>query len=169
MARSTSKEIAAYLQWRVREWVRSGKTARELARAAGISTAQVSELQNSGIGAGWKTAESLGRVFQLSMPELMAAAADWSTRHAPLTPAAPDLREERRALASRLAREDGVSDEAIRLVLAEEPTDQDMLRSTVWWILRMRRRDLDLAGSTEPAPSAAKPDAGGRRRARSPT
>lgn len=151
MSRSTSAEIAGYLQWRIREWVRGGKTARDLAKLAGISTAQVSELQNAGIGAGWKTAERLAHAFGMSMPELMKAAADWSADRPAVVDANAE-RSRRRALAVELAREDGVSEKAIRNVLDQPAAPRDSERSTVWWVLQMRRRDLEL---TEVAPSQA--------------
>jgi plasmid maintenance system antidote protein VapI len=78
---SKSKELGAYLAWRIREWIKSGKgrTSAELAKLAGISGAQVSNLRHGHTGAGWKTAEGLGRVFEMSMPELIAAAEKWAT------------------------------------------------------------------------------------------
>jgi transcriptional regulator with XRE-family HTH domain len=143
MARSTSKEVAAYCQWRIREWVRSGKSARELAKAAGVSSTQISELQSQGIGAGWKTVEGLAKAFGMTMPELMTVANEWAASQ-PTPPPSPSLATSRRAHAADLAKEDGISDEAIRSVLAEPIREEDAQRSTLWWALRMRRRDIAL-------------------------
>jgi transcriptional regulator with XRE-family HTH domain len=159
MSRSTTAEIAGYLQWRVREEIKAGKTATELAKLAGVSGAQISELKNRGIGAGWQTAEGLARVFGMTMPELLEAAAAWTAKSgAPPSSARgtprPVAPAQRRALAADLAREDGVSNEAIASVLKEP---EDLERSTIWWILRMRRRDLELAEQRSQDPPAALP------------
>ncbi len=62
----------------------------------------------------------------------------------------------RRFLAVDLAREDGVGEEAIASVLAEPVASQDAGRSRVWWVLRMRRRELDIAeGRHAPAAPAS--------------
>jgi plasmid maintenance system antidote protein VapI len=152
MRRSASKEVGSYLAWRIREWIKSGKTSAELAKVAGISGAQVSDVLHGNTGAGWKTAEGLGRAFGMSMAEVLSAAEEWAKTHAPPAkepPRQPAPARDRRAHAAELAEEHEVSAEAIASVLSEP---EDVKRSTVWWILRMLRRDLELAETNvEPA------------------
>lgn len=144
MARSTSEELAGYLQHRAKEWVKSGKPARQLAKAAGVSSAQISVLINDGVGAGWKTAEGMGKVFGMTMPELIDAAREW-TASQPERRSPPTQAARRRALAAELSIEDGVSDEAVKSVLDEPLRDEDGALSTFRWILRMKRREIALA------------------------
>jgi transcriptional regulator with XRE-family HTH domain len=151
MARSTSIEIAQYLQYRVREAIQGGKTAAELAREAGVSNAQISELKNRGVGAGWQTAEGLAKAFGMTMPELLEAAKRWAEIHQKRSSvgseAGGDQTKEvdaRRELAAQLAEEDGVSPAAIRSVMGEPVSPENLGRSTIWWALQMRRRELDL-------------------------
>jgi plasmid maintenance system antidote protein VapI len=160
-------QIARYLQWRVREWVSSGKTAAELAKLGEISGAQVSEVQNHAVGVGWKTADALAKAFGMTMPTLIAAATEWAAQDpAPAPPSVAQAagRAHRRAVAADLAREDGISEEAIRDVLAAPASPADADASTVWWILRMRRRDLELAE----APRLATPEESGEVRTSRP-
>lgn len=155
MGRSTSTEVALYLQHRVREAIKAGQTAAQLAKAAKVSGAQISELKNRGIGAGWQTAEGLARVFGMTMPQLMELAAEWARQQSPAvagTDRAAEGKPElvaRRLLAAQLAREDGVQEEAVVSVLHEEPDAKDAVRSTVWWILRMKHRELELIRDLE--------------------
>jgi transcriptional regulator with XRE-family HTH domain len=53
----------------------------------------------------------------------------------------------RRAAAATLAREDGIDEAVIKAVLAEPLDDRAATRSTLWWAIRMKRRELDLPGS----------------------
>ena len=142
VARPTTNEvIAAYLRWRVEEWVRAGKSARQLARAAGVSSTQISVLRSTGTGAGWKTMEGLGKVFGLTTEQLLRVSKEWAADR-PAPAPAPSVGTKRRTHAAELAREDGVSEEAITSVLSEPIREEDANRSTVWWIKRILRRDL---------------------------
>jgi hypothetical protein len=143
---STHAEIAAYLQWRAKEWVRSGRPARELAKAAGVTPAQISNLINHGEGAGWKTIEGMMRVFGLTMPELADLAREWA-KDQPAPPLSPSLAAKRRAHAAELCVEDDMMEEAIRSVLDEPLREEDAKHSTVWWIKRMIHREAALAGA----------------------
>jgi hypothetical protein len=148
MPEKHSAAVARYLQFRVREWVASGKSARGLAASAGISGAQVSDLMNQGVGAGWKTTKALATVFGMSVQDLITVAEEWAqSQPAPLT--MPGQATKRRAAAADLAREDGVSEEAIDSVLSEPLRESDEKRSTLYWALRMKRRELSF---DEPVP-----------------
>lgn len=169
MARSTSPDVALYLQHRVREAINAGQTAAQLAKGAKVSAAQISELKNRAVGAGWQTAEGLARVFGMTMPQLMDAAAKWAREQRvhdvpeqPVPPGKPEL-VARRLLAAQLAREDGVQGDAISSVLEEEPDPKDMTRSTVWWILRMKHRELEQIRAVENIENEVAP---GKRRVR---
>lgn len=56
----------------------------------------------------------------------------------------------RRAAAAQLARADGVDDAAIQAVIEEPLTADRMTRSILWWAIRMKRRELDLAADAPP-------------------
>lgn len=73
MAQTSNEEVARYLRHRLREWIKSGHTAIELARLAGVSTALLSQFQSRTTGAGWKTVEGLGRAFGMDMQQTLAA------------------------------------------------------------------------------------------------
>lgn len=144
MSRSASQDIARYLQSRVKEWVGSGKTARMLAQEAKISEAQVSDVQNTATGVGWKTAESLARAFGMTMTQLIAAAEDWAAKQPAAAPATRPDANRRRTLAAELAREDGVYEEAIASVMAAPVAREDEHLSTVGWVDRFRLRQLEM-------------------------
>jgi transcriptional regulator with XRE-family HTH domain len=46
--------------------------------------------------------------------------------------------------AARLARAEGVWEEAIRSVLAEQPSPSESTKPARWWLLRMQMRELDM-------------------------
>jgi transcriptional regulator with XRE-family HTH domain len=145
MARPPSDpDIAAYLQWRVQEWVKSKRPAGQLAKAAGVSKAQISNLLNSGVGAGWKTMNGLAKAFGMTMPELMTVAKEWAAEQ-PLPPPSPTQAAERRKEAAKLCEADGIADEVIASVLDEPLRAEDANKSTVWWIKRIIRRDTGFA------------------------
>jgi hypothetical protein len=139
---ATNEAIGAYLRWRVEEWVKAGKSARQLAKAAGVSTTQISVLRSTGAGAGWKTMEGRGKVFGLSTEQLLQVSKEWAADRPTATPG-PSVAAKRRAVAAELAREDeSISSEAIKSVLDEPLRDEDANRSTIWWIKRILRRDV---------------------------
>lgn len=150
MLRTTSKEIGAYLQWRIREWIKSGRTAAELAKLAQISGAQVSDVLNGNAGAGWKTLEGLAKAFGSTPLELMSEAKEWTKGR----PAAPD-EPAARALAAKLAREAGVSEVAVASVLLETPTAEQLAWPALRWANYMQQRAMDLMSHTaeRPAPT----------------
>lgn len=72
--------LGPFLQAKVKEWLAvHGRTQKQLAEQAGLSTAQVSDVKNKAVGVGYLTARSIGRVLGYKdMGALEAAAEEWA-------------------------------------------------------------------------------------------
>jgi transcriptional regulator with XRE-family HTH domain len=78
VSRSIDPSLRAYLRHRIQEWLAvDGRTARELARLAGVSAAQISDAVNDG-SIGWKTMMGLLPAFGLTLGTLETAALQWA-------------------------------------------------------------------------------------------
>lgn len=88
MSRSIDPTLRAYLRHLIQEWTAAeGHTARELARLAGVSAAQISEAVNEG-SIGWKTMMGVLPVLGLSLGTIEAAAQQWAASRADVLPQA---------------------------------------------------------------------------------
>lgn len=99
-----------------------------------------------GVNVAWLT-ESVGDPPELTGPiqPLRFDASAWTAASAPASGiAASSDPYPRRTAAADIAREDGVSEEAVLSVLKEPVAERDADRSRLWWALRMRRRQLEL-------------------------
>jgi hypothetical protein len=92
VARTIDPTLRAYLQHRIRDWVsQPGHTARELARRAGVSGAQMSEALNRG-AIGWTTLTGILPVFGLTLATVEEAARLWAAKQPPGDLAPPSSR-----------------------------------------------------------------------------
>ncbi len=93
MSRSIDPVLRAYLRHRIQEWLADEKrTARELAKLAGVSGAQISDAVNEG-SIGWKTMMGLLPVLGLSLGTIEAAAQQWQASRPDASPPPPSRRQ----------------------------------------------------------------------------
>lgn len=142
--------------------VRKGWSQNRLDKEAKWSQGRTSRLERDERG---PSAPTLAKVA-----ELLGVRADWL-----LTGALPMEAEEpassrsdplpNRALAARLARDDGVYEPAIQSVVDEKPDERAAMRSVLWWADRMRLRQREMIdGARGVAANAQTPEdqSGGR-------
>lgn len=93
MAQTIDPILRAYLQARIKAWLAvPDRTARELARLAGVSGAQISEAVSAG-AIGWKTMTGLLPIFGLTLGSLEEEARRWAAQRRPSdVPPAPRRR-----------------------------------------------------------------------------
>ena len=78
MSRSIDPVLRDYLRHRIQGWLAAdGRTARELAKLAGVSAAQISDAVNEG-SIGWKTMMGILPVLGLTLGTLEGAAQQWT-------------------------------------------------------------------------------------------
>lgn len=136
------------------EWILAsrGTSARALSLAAGLSQSHVGQLKrgqlSSQVAAG--TLAAIARAAHVDPHWLQTGEGSPEVTTSPVN--SLDVTPNRTE-AARIAREDGVYEPAVLSVLAEEVGPATAGRSTLWWALRMRGRELDLLGS-RPVPRA---------------
>jgi hypothetical protein len=78
VSRSIDPVLRDYLRHRIQGWLAAdGRTARELAKLAGVSAAQISDAVNEG-SIGWKTMMGILPVLGLTLGTLEGAAQQWT-------------------------------------------------------------------------------------------
>lgn len=144
---------------------RKGWTANRLGVEAGLSQGMIYRLESGERAKRGGSTDTLAKVAR-ALGVRMQWLVDGSGSMEETSAEAPA-----RTAASAIAREGGVHAEAIRLVLAEPVDADDAARPILWWIDRMRRRELDLMSSPKPPPrrrgalpAPAAPAKSGRRR-----
>lgn len=131
-----------------------GLTQQELADRAGLERVEVVNLESGRNKAtALRILRGLAKGFALSLQD-MADFIDGSLTteeaRARISDPEADTPEHRRRAAAHLAREDGAGEGAIQSVLREPIEEADRERSTLWWAIRMKQRDLELALAPPP-------------------
>ena len=119
--RDTDVVTGRFLAEKIREWLRANpkKSQADLARAAGISSAQLSLLLSTERGAGRKTLRGLGKVLGMTPDEIEASAASWGEANGVKQPQQGPPALPNRELAIRVVEETaGLHPETIALVRA---------------------------------------------------
>jgi len=78
--KSAPDPLRAYLQYRVRAWIEEepGRRGYHLARLAGISGAQITQIKNGGKSVGIKAIRGLAAAFDMTVGQLEQEAGEWS-------------------------------------------------------------------------------------------
>lgn len=141
--------VSAYAVERVRAWLQGGqgRTQAELARKAGVSTAQISNLLDGTRGAGKKTLRGIAAALETTWPELEEQAVAWGRARGMV--ASPTERYPHRVDAAKIATEGGISSAAIESVLGDA-LDSNEDPSVLWWLDRMRMREAMLRSQRVP-------------------
>lgn len=120
-----------------------GLTQQQLADAAGVDRIMIAHVETGVNKAGaYHLRASLAKGLRVSIENLSAYLEEQITLD-DLLRSAP--RDDPRAQAAELARADGVYERAIQSVLAEPVGPDKVGRSILWWALRMKSREVDLA------------------------
>lgn len=146
-----TERLVAYLQARIEEWLDAepGRTATQLAAAAKITSAQISDVRAGKRGVGIKTLLGLAVAFKTTTSALEQEAARY-TPDSPLPerlPAEPHVEDDdryfNRGLAVQEARRLKISEEAIKK--AEDPDYSSHInRSPFEWLERIRKVEREL-------------------------
>jgi hypothetical protein len=94
------ERLKAYLRWRVEEWVRGGRLAKQLADKAGISEGWMSSIR-SGEPIGERKLIALLDAFEISLEDALEASKEWAVTQRALglnVPVLPDSDNLRRAI-----------------------------------------------------------------------
>jgi len=114
-------------------------SARELGRRAGLTSSSLSNtitaLKRDPGAVTLRTLMAIAEAANVSLTWLVTGDEGPS-----VTTPTNAAREE----AAHLARDQGVWEEAIRSVLADQPSPSEATKPTRWWLLRMQMRELDM-------------------------
>lgn len=166
------RAVTSYLRHEVEEWIRSGRTITDLAKAVGVAGPSISQLRSGRNGAGLSMIGGFARVLGISMDELVARAAAHAQEH-PLPPVAQtqvvrDDRYPNRAKALQAAELLGYSAEA-RAVVAGMALRSSVDPSPDEWLDEVRREDRRLRlGIGQPAAPTAEEQAEAEARTKPP-
>lgn len=118
----SERVLVAYVQRRIEEWLRQaeGRTAADLAKAAGVTPTHISTIRSGQRGIGFKTMRGLAKAWETTLARLEEEAVAWARDNPHALPA--ETRTERperypnRALAAEFARRSGVDPRAIEII-----------------------------------------------------
>lgn len=124
--------VSPYLAQLVKDWLAedTSRSQAALARAAGVSGAQVSNLLDGSRGAGRKTLRGIASALGTTWPDVEREAADWASKH-------PEAARPRYVVSVESPGEEGPFDAAARFARANNVPE--------WAIERVRARPARLA------------------------
>lgn len=143
----TQDEIDEYFRKRIEEWIsgEKGRRARQLAEKAGLTETHISTIRSRKRGVGREALPKLAKALGLTIEQVYREA---GTSAPPASDRYPN-----RALAAQVARQSGISEEAVRLV-ESELLDAKTDPTPLYWLRKMELAAEELRHRSTPESEA---------------